>query len=179
MKNTNNEKKNIDQLINEKLLFIFRNEKTRFNIKYYSDVILNIIKTFQQDYKFKKKIISEKTFLLISYGDNLKNKNEVPLKVLKNFFEKNLKTFFEILHVLPFYPSSSDGGFSVTDHKNVNKDLGTWNDIRLLSNHATIMADLILNHSSIKGKWFNSFIKEKEDYKNFFFTIDDNLIFQK
>ncbi len=179
MKNTNNEIKNIDQLINEKLLFIFRNEKTRFNIKYYSDVILNLIKTFQKDYKFKKKIISEKTFLLISYGDNLKNKNEVPLKALKNFFEKNLKTFFEILHVLPFYPSSSDGGFSVTDHKNVNKDLGTWSDIRLLSNHASIMADLILNHSSIKGKWFNSFIKEKEDYKNFFFTIDDNFDFSK
>ena len=179
MKNTNNEIKNIDQLINEKLLFIFRNEKTRFNINYYSNVILNLIKTFQKDYKFKKKIISEKTFLLISYGDNLKNKNEVPLKALKNFFEKNLKSFFEILHVLPFYPSSSDGGFSVTDHKNVNKDLGTWNDIRLLSNHASIMADLILNHSSIKGKWFNSFIKEKEDYKNFFFTINDNFDFSK
>ena len=179
MKNTNLDIKNIDQLINEKLLFIYRNEKTGFNIKYYSDLILDLIKTFQKDYKFKKKIISEKTFLLISYGDNLKNKKEVPLKVLKNFFEKNLKNFFEILHVLPFYPSSSDGGFSVTDHKNVNKDLGTWNDIRLLSNHASIMADLILNHSSIKGKWFNSFIKEKEDYKNFFFTIDDNFDFSK
>ena len=108
MKNTNNEIKNIDQLINEKLLFIFRNEKTRFNIKYYSDLILELIKTFQKDYKFKKEIISEKSLLLISYGDNLKNKNEVPLKTLKNFFEKHLKNFFEILHVLPFYPSSSD-----------------------------------------------------------------------
>ena len=104
-------------------------------LKYYSDLILDLIKTFQKDYKFKNKIISEKTLLLISYGDNLKNKNEVPLKTLKNFFEKNLKNFFEILHILPFYPSSSDGGFSVTDHKNVNKDLGTWNDISLLSNH--------------------------------------------
>ena len=179
MKNTNLDKKNIDQLINEKLSFIYRNEKTGFNIKYYLDLILDLIKTFQKDYKFKKKIISEKTLLLISYGDNLKNKNEVPLKALKNFFKKNLKTYFEILHVLPFYPSSSDGGFSVTDHKNVNKDLGTWHDIRSLSKHASIMADLILNHSSIKGKWFNSFIKGKEDYKNFFFTIDDNFDFSK
>ena len=179
MKNTNLDIKNIDHLIYKKLLFIYRNEKTRFNIKYYSDLILELIKTFQKDYKFKKEIISEKSLLLISYGDNLKNKNEVPLKTLKNFFEKNLKNCFEILHILPFYPSSSDGGFSVTDHKNVNKDLGTWNDIRSLSNHASIMADLILNHSSIKGKWFNSFIKEKEDYKNFFFTIDDNFDFSK
>ena len=179
MKNTNLDIKNIDHLIYKKLLFIYRNEKTRFNIKYYSDLILELIKTFQKDYKFKKEIISEKTLLLISYGDNLKNKNEVPLKTLKNFFEKNLKNCFEILHILPFYPSSSDGGFSVTDHKNVNKDLGTWRDIRSLSNDASIMADLILNHSSIKGKWFNSFIKEKEDYKNFFFTIDDNFDFSK
>ena len=179
MKNTNLDIKNIDHLIYKKLLFIYRNEKTRFNIKYYSDLILELIKTFQKDYKFKKEIISEKSLLLISYGDNLKNKNEVPLKTLKNFFEKNLKKCFEILHILPFYPSSSDGGFSVTDHKNVNKELGTWHDIRSLSNHASIMADLILNHSSIKGKWFNSFIKEKEDYKNFFFTIDDNFDFSK
>ena len=179
MKNTNLDIKNIDHLIYKKLLFIYRNEKTRFNIKYYLDLILELIKTFQKDYKFKKEIISEKSLLLISYGDNLKNKNEVPLKTLKNFFEKNLKNCFEILHILPFYPSSSDGGFSVTDHKNVNKDLGTWHDIRSLSNHASIMADLILNHSSIKGKWFNSFIKEKEDYKNFFFTIDDNFDFSK
>ena len=179
MKNTNLNIKNINHLIYKKLLFIYRNEKTGFNIKYYSDLILDLIKTFQKDYKFKKEIISEKTLLLISYGDNLKNKNEVPLKTLKNFFEKNLKNCFEILHILPFYPSSSDGGFSVTDHKNVNKDLGTWNDICLLSKHASIMADLILNHSSIKGKWFNSFIKEKEDYKNFFFTIDDNFDFSK
>ncbi len=179
MKNTNLNIKNIDHLIHKKLSFIYRNEKTRFNIKYYSDLILDLIKTFQKDYKFKNKIISEKTLLLISYGDNLKNKNEVPLKTLKNFFEKHLKNFFEILHVLPFYPSSSDGGFSVTDHKNVSKNLGTWSDIRLLSNHASIMADLILNHSSIKGLWFNSFIKEKEDYKNFFFTIGDDFDFSK
>ena len=179
MKNTNLDIINIDHLIYKKLLFIYRNEKTRFNIKYYSDLILELIKTFQKDYKFKKEIISEKSLLLISYGDNLKNKNEVPLKTLKNFFEKNLKNCFEILHILPFYPSSSDGGFSVTDHKNVNKELGTWHDIRSLSNHASIMADLILNHSSIKGKWFNSFIKEKEDYKNFFFTINDNFDFSK
>ena len=132
MKNTNLDIKNIDHLIYKKLLFIYRNEKTRFNIKYYSDLILELIKTFQKDYKFKNKIISEKTLLLISYGDNLKNKNEVPLKTLKNFFEKHLKNFFEILHVLPFYPSSSDGGFSVTDHKNVSKNLGTWSDIRCL-----------------------------------------------
>ena len=106
MKNTNLDIKNIDHLISKKLLFIYRNEKTRFNIKYYSDLILELIKTFQKDYKFKKEIISEKSLLLISYGDNLKNKNEVPLKTLKNFFEKNLKNRFEILHILPFYPSS-------------------------------------------------------------------------
>ena len=68
MKNTNLDIKNIDHLIYTKLSFIYRNEKTRFNIKYYSDLILELIKTFQKDYKFKNKIISEKTLLLISYG---------------------------------------------------------------------------------------------------------------
>ena len=62
MKNTNLEKKNIDKLINEKLLFIYRNEKTGFIIKYYSNVILNLIKTFQKDYNLKKKLFLKKLF---------------------------------------------------------------------------------------------------------------------
>ena len=62
MKNTNLNIKNIDHLINKKLLFIYRNEKTRFNIKYYSDLILDLIKTFQKDYKFKKKLFLKKLF---------------------------------------------------------------------------------------------------------------------
>ena len=54
MKNTNLNIKNIDHLIYKKLLFIYRNEKTRFNIKYYSDLILDLIKKFQKDYKLNK-----------------------------------------------------------------------------------------------------------------------------
>ena len=73
MKNTNLDIKNIDHLIYKKLLFIYRNEKTRFNIKYYSDLILELIKTFQKDYKFKKEIISEKSLLLIILPSALKN----------------------------------------------------------------------------------------------------------
>ena len=174
MKNTKPNFNKIERLINEKLKFIYRDEKLKFNIKHYSNIILDLIKKFQKDYKLKSTSVSEKTILLISYGDNLKVKNKVPLKVLKDFFEENFQNVFEILHILPFYPASSDGGFSVTDHKNVNKDLGTWNDIRLLSNHVNIMADLILNHASIKSKWFKSFIKQQEKYKSFFFTIDED-----
>ena len=92
--------KKLDESYSVKLSFDEIDENG-IHIRYYSNIILNLIKTFQKDYKFKKKIISEKTFLLISYGDNLKNKNEVPLKTLKNFFDKNLNTFFEILYVLP------------------------------------------------------------------------------
>ena len=62
MKNTNLNIKNIDHLIYEKLLFIYRNEKTRFNIKHYSDLILDLIKTFQKDYKLKKKLFLKKLF---------------------------------------------------------------------------------------------------------------------
>ena len=132
MKNIKPNFKKIDLLINEKLKFIYRDEKVEFSIKHYSEIILDLLQKFQKNYKLKSISVSEKTTVLISYGDNLKVKNKAPLKVLKDFFEKNLKNFFEILHVLPFYPSSSDGGFSVTDHKNVSKNLGTWSDIRLL-----------------------------------------------
>ena len=82
MKNIKPNFNKIDRLINEKLKFIYRNEKLKFNVKHYSNIILDLIKKFQKDYKLKSTSVSEKTILLISYGDNLKVKNKAPLKVL-------------------------------------------------------------------------------------------------
>ena len=95
MKNTKPNFNKIDRLINEKLKFIYRDEKLKFNVKHYSNIILDLIQKFQKDYKLKSTFVSEKTILLISYGDNLKVKNKAPLKVLKDFFEENFQNVFE------------------------------------------------------------------------------------
>ena len=174
MKTTNANSKNIKLVIFKRLNFVYKNEKTETEIEYYTRCILSLINKFKENYKASKKHVSQETFLLIAYADSIKNRNEIPLKIFQKFFKQNLKNFFEILHILPFYPASSDGGFSVTNHKSVNKDFGSWKDIKTFSKEVSIMADLILNHASIKSNWFSYFSKNVKKYKSFFFTIDDD-----
>ena len=174
MKITNANSKNIKHVIFKRLNFVYKNEKTESEIEYYTRCILSLINKFKENYKASKKHVSQETFLLIAYADSIKNSKEIPLKIFQKFFKQNLKNFFEILHILPFYPASSDGGFSVTNHKSVNKDFGSWKDIKTFSKEVSIMADLILNHASIKSNWFSYFSKNVKKYKSFFFTIDDD-----
>ena len=44
----------------------------------------------------------------------LKN-NKSSFFVLNKFLKNYIKNIFSTIHILPFFPSSSDGGFSVID----------------------------------------------------------------
>ena len=99
MKITNANSKNIEDLIYKRLNFVYKNKKTEFDIEYYTRCILSLINKFKENYKVSNKYVSQETFLLIAYADNIKNKNEIPLKIFKNFFKQNLKNIFEILHL--------------------------------------------------------------------------------
>jgi sucrose phosphorylase len=70
--------------------------------------------------------------------------------------------FCSILHILPFFPSSSDDGFSVIDHKEVDPLLGNWSDIESLSFRLKLMADVVLNHVSSESEWFTQFLLDQE-----------------
>ena len=96
---------------------------------------------------------------MICYGDSLLNGNkEKTIKIFRKFYKKKLDKFFEIIHFLPFYPSSSDSGFAVKDHYQVDKKLGDWSDIYKQSKNTNIMADVVINHASSKGLWFKNFL---------------------
>ena len=83
--------------------------------------------------------------------------------------QKNLKKYFDTIHFLPFYPSSSDSGFAVKDHYKVENKLGNWLDIKNVSKSSNVMADMVINHSSARGLWFKNFLKKKRTWKGFFF----------
>ena len=111
-------------------------------LKIYADEIFQVINKYNKLGKKGKKIsVSEKTSALICYGDSLLNGNKVKtIKIFRKFYKKNLDKFFEIIHFLPFYPSSSDSGFAVKDHYQVDKKLGDWSDIYNQSKKTNIMA---------------------------------------
>ena len=77
-----------------------------------------------------------------------------------------------MIHFLPFYPSSSDSGFSVKDHYKIDNKLGSWSDIKKISKSNDIMADIVINHASARGLWFRNFLKNKTPERNYFLTID-------
>ena len=163
--------------IKKKLNSIYKLNKIKKNLDIYADEIFQLINNYN---KFEKKIktikkikISEKTSVLICYGDNLLNGNKKKtIKIFKKFYKKNLDNFFEIIHFLPFYPSSSDSGFAVKDHYQVDKKLGYWSDIQLQSRNTNIMADVVINHASSKGLWFKNFLSNKSPGKEYFLTVD-------
>ena len=102
----------------------------------------------------------------------LNGSKEKTIKIFGKFYKKKLDHFFEVIHFLPFYPSSSDSGFAVKDHYKVDKKLGDWSDISRLSKKTNIMADVVINHASSKGLWFKNFLTNKSPGKEYFLTVN-------
>jgi len=73
---------------------------------------------------------------------------------------------------LPFFPYSSDEGFSVIDYKKVNPKLGRWEDIEKIGQDYRLMVDLVINHVSRESKWFKAFLKGDKNYKDYFIHFD-------
>ena len=160
------------KIIRSKLDNIYKIFLSKKDIQYFENEIVQIIKHFNNKNPKKKKNISEKTTLIICYGDSVYSEKKKSIKVLQSFFQKKLKDYFNTIHFLPFYPSSSDSGFAVKDHYKVENKLGNWSDIKNFSKSSDVMADMVINHSSARGLWFKNFLKKKEPGKDYFLTID-------
>lgn len=108
--------------------------------------------------------------VMITYGDSFLAENEKPLKTLKHFLDEHCEGLINSVHILPFFPYSSDDGFSVMDFSSVNEALGDWEDIQHISQQYRLMADLVINHCSSRSLWFQNFIKGEGPGHNYFYT---------
>lgn len=115
---------------------------------------------------------SEEDIIMITYGDSILEPGKSPLEALKGFLKEYLGNTIPCIHILPFFPYSSDDGFSVIDYLKVNPDLGDWQDIRSIAANYDLMADLVINHVSQKHRWFDNFLKEKEPGRDYFIVMD-------
>jgi len=135
--------------------------------------ILKLIERFPFKQKTEgKNYFSQNDVVLITYGDSLNKEGEVPLSTLCNFADNYLKGIFSTIHILPFFPFSSDDGFSVIDFYSVNPELGFWKDIKKLSISFKLMFDLVLNHISSKSSWFNKYLDDEKGYEGFCIEVD-------
>ncbi|WP_236279041.1 sugar phosphorylase [Enterobacter bugandensis] len=114
----------------------------------------------------------EKDVVLITYADQFSAKGEKALPVFTRFYNEWLARTFSHVHLLPFYPWSSDDGFSVIDYHNVAPETGTWQDVADLKQSASLMFDFVCNHMSAKSEWFANYLAQKPGYEDFFIAVD-------
>ncbi len=115
---------------------------------------------------------TEEDIILITYGDLLRGKERSPLATLAKFCDEYLEGNINTLHILPFFPYSSDRGFSIIDFETVDPHLGSWQDIEELGTRYQLMFDGVINHVSSKSRWFQEFLNGNPFYKDFFIAFD-------
>ena len=119
------------------------------------------------------KVISQKDAVLITYADMVSDEKAHPFSTLKEFCTARLKGAFSAIHILPFYPWTSDDGFSVVDYREVDKRYGNWDDVSRLSEEFELMFDLVLNHCSSKSPWFREYVSGIEPGSNYILEGDE------
>jgi glycosidase len=115
---------------------------------------------------------THRDIVLITYGDSIQSPGCTPLQTLRTFLSRHLPQEFSMVHLLPFFPWSSDGGFSVTDFRAVNAELGGWEDIAALQQRYDLAIDLVLNHCSRENLWFFDYIAGQQPARDYFIEVD-------
>ena len=112
---------------------------------------------------------TQKDAVLVTYGDTLRDGSHKPLDLLHDFLLEYLDGAIPAVHILPFFPFTSDDGFAVSDYRKVNPSLGEWADIQRIGASFHLMSDLVLNHVSSQGTWFNAYRQGQTPYDTFFY----------
>ncbi len=114
----------------------------------------------------------ENDVVLITYGDMVHQEGEAPLATLGRFCRRWLGSDISTIHLLPFYPWSSDDGFSVIDYRTVDPALGDWSDVERIGRHYKLAFDLVLNHCSSRSEWFRDYLLGVDPGKSYFIEED-------
>jgi glycosidase len=115
----------------------------------------------------------ERDAVLIAYGDHVNSPGQRPLRALRNFLvQQEIAPLFSMLHLLPFFPATSDDGFSVIDYRQVDPALGDWDDVQALGQSFDLMFDLVLNHVSQHSRWFQEYLQGREPYVRYFHEVE-------
>ncbi len=120
----------------------------------------------------EKHLWDESDIVLITYGSTIQSEGQHSLKTLHRFLKEHIGQTIGAVHILPFFPYSSDDGFSVIDYLQVDENLGDWSDIEAIAGDYRLMGDLVINHGSSKSRWFQQFLSDETPGKDYYYTAD-------
>ncbi len=118
---------------------------------------------------------SEKDVVLITYGDSIRREGQAPLQTLHGFAREYLQGVISAVHFLPFFPWSSDDGFSVKDFMTIDPQLGDWEDVARFGRDFDLMFDYVVNHVSAQSQWFRDYLAEKPGFTDLAIEMDPGL----
>lgn len=113
-----------------------------------------------------------RTSVLITYGNTVRRPGEPGLCTLAEVLAKDVGAVVSDVHLLPLYPSTSDDGFAVVDHRRIDARLGDWEDVAALGATHGVILDFVANHVSASSPWFRAFLAGDPAYADFFVTRD-------
>ncbi|MDX9953570.1 MAG: sugar phosphorylase [Anaerolineae bacterium] len=119
--------------------------------------------------------LTERDALLITYGDQFREPGVSPLRTLRAFLDAHLSDALSGVHILPCFPYSSDDGFSVIDYRQVDPDLGDWEDVAALGERYRLMFDFVANHISQHSTWFRAFRRGEAPFSGYFIAVEPTL----
>jgi len=137
--------------------------------------IIDLVFKYKSRIKSHEYHLSEKDIILITYGDQVNRECEPSLQTLKEFMDNHLKGFVNSVHILPFYPYSSDDGFSVVNYNEVDPHMGSWREIEQLGADYRVMVDGVINHISQFSDWFKAFLSGDRYFQDFFIEVDPSI----
>jgi len=127
---------------------------------------------FSTETRIASERLTERDVFLITYGDQISEAGHAPLQTLAEFLETHAGDALGGVHLLPHFPYSSDDGFSVIDYREVNPQLGDWNDVERLGKRFRLMFDGVINHVSRQSEWFQDFQRGQKPCTDYFITCD-------
>lgn len=116
--------------------------------------------------------LNQEDAFMITYGDQFRREGNLPLNCLKEFADAKLKGILSGVHILPFFPYTSDDGFSISDYLAVHEGWGDWEEVAAIGASYKLMSDLVLNHCSVSHPWFQGFLADHPRYREFFISVD-------
>lgn len=137
--------------------------------------IIDLIFKYKQRIVSKEYHLSQKDIVMITYGDQVNRDHEASLHTLKEFMDNHLKGIINSVHILPFYPSSSDGGFSVVSYNAVDPKMGSWREIESIAGEYRLMVDGVINHVSQYSDWFKAYLAGDKYFQDYFIEVDPSI----
>ena len=114
----------------------------------------------------------ERDVLLITYADSVVEPAAAPLRTLDRFLRERVGDLMSLVHLLPFYPYSSDDGFAVQDFRRVRDELGDWEDIERLAESYRLAFDAVINHVSASSVYAKGYLGGDPQFEDFFIELD-------